>query len=117
VTVAPGGSARGAAGSGEPHVVVDALGLLCPLPVLRAQQAMARLFEGDLLLLLADDEGVRKDVPEWCRGNGHELVGIAEEPSDARGGRSRYRCLVRKGKAGAPGPAGTGRNGPRGEGR
>ena len=75
---------------GEPQAEVDALGLLCPLPILRAEQAIARLPAGALLALRADDDGILGDLPAWCQGNGHELLGM-----ERRG--EEFFCLVRKG--------------------
>ena len=78
----------------EPDTELDTRGLLCPLPVLRAQQAMSRLERGNLLALLADDEGILADLPPWCEGNGHELVAMHRVESP----RTHWRCLVRKGR-------------------
>ena len=75
--------------SAPPSIRVDALGLLCPLPVLRIQEAMRRVSPGDVVLLVADDQGVLEDLPAWCEGNGHEL--LAMEPAG-----DRLNCRVRK---------------------
>ncbi len=53
---------------------VDAIGHLCPLPVLRARRALDRLKRGEQLTLLATDSGTWKDVPAFCRETGHKLV-------------------------------------------
>lgn len=54
--------------------VLDARGLLCPLPVIRAQDRIAGLAPGALLDVLATDPGALQDVPAWCRVHGHQLV-------------------------------------------
>ena len=78
----------------EDEVVVDATGLLCPLPILRADRAMRRVAPGATLVLLADDEGITVDLPAWCDGNGHELVSL--ERDSVQGPRARFRCVVRR---------------------
>ncbi len=54
--------------------ILDARGLLCPLPVIRAQDRIADLAPGALLDVLATDPGALQDVPAWCRVHGHQLV-------------------------------------------
>jgi len=58
---------------------LDATGLLCPLPVLRANRALRPLPPGSLLVVRATDAAARTDFPAFCRQTGHELVSIAEE--------------------------------------
>lgn len=54
--------------------VVDAKGLKCPLPVLRARKAMKDVPAGGLLQVLATDPGSVKDFAHFCETTGHELV-------------------------------------------
>lgn len=70
---------------------IDATGLLCPLPVLRARKALAGLPAGAVLRLLADDPAARIDLPHFCTGSGHVL--LAEE--DLGEGRRAY--VIRRG--------------------
>ena len=58
---------------------VDARRLLCPLPVIRTQDAVAALQPGDSLRVLCTDPGVLHDIPAWCRVHGHELSDIVEQ--------------------------------------
>ncbi|SDW44935.1 tRNA 2-thiouridine synthesizing protein A [Ruegeria halocynthiae] len=53
---------------------LDALGLLCPLPVLKARKRLKSLPAGGLLRLLADDPAAIIDVPHFCSEAGHTLV-------------------------------------------
>lgn len=69
---------------------VDARGLLCPLPVLKARKRLKALAPGDVLELLADDPAAVVDVPHFCAEQGHEL--IAQTPE---AGATLYR--IRKG--------------------
>ena len=58
---------------------VDARRLLCPLPVIRTQDAVAALQPGDSLSVLCTDPGVLHDIPAWCRVHGHEVRAIDEQ--------------------------------------
>ena len=61
------------------ETVVDARNLLCPLPVIRTQDAVAKLQPGDVLQVLCTDPGVVHDIPAWCRVHGHEVSAIDEQ--------------------------------------
>lgn len=58
--------------------VVDARNLLCPLPVIRTQDAAETLQPGDSIRVLCTDPGVLHDIPAWCRVHGHEVYEINE---------------------------------------
>lgn len=63
---------------------VDARGLLCPLPVLKARKALSTLPGGAMLVLLTDDPAAVIDVPHFCTENGHVLVEhLSREGHDA----------------------------------
>lgn len=53
---------------------LDATGLLCPLPVLKARKRLKVLQKGQVLRVLADDPAAIVDVPHFCAEQGHELV-------------------------------------------
>ena len=55
---------------------LDARNLLCPLPVIRTQDAVKRLQPGDRLHVLCTDPGALHDIPTWCRINGHSVSDI-----------------------------------------
>jgi len=57
---------------------LDALGLLCPLPVLKAAKRMRALAPGEVLRLAADDPAAVVDVPHYCRESGNEFLGTEE---------------------------------------
>jgi tRNA 2-thiouridine synthesizing protein A len=54
--------------------VLDARGLLCPLPVLKMRKALGGLPSGSVLTLLASDPAAVIDVPHFCAEQGHELL-------------------------------------------
>lgn len=57
---------------------LDARRLLCPLPVIRTQDAVQKLRHGQTLRVLCSDPGVLHDIPAWCRVHGHEVLDIQE---------------------------------------
>jgi tRNA 2-thiouridine synthesizing protein A len=59
--------------------VLDARGLLCPMPVVRAGKAIEPLEEGQVLKILATDKASVLDVPAWAHDTGNELVTTSEE--------------------------------------
>lgn len=74
----------------EPARTLDAKGLLCPLPVIRARQAIDQLAPGQVLEVLATDPGSVPDFQTWCASLGHELL-LSEEPEPGL-----FRFLIRK---------------------
>ncbi len=69
---------------------LDATGLLCPLPVLKARKRLQSLPAGAVLRILADDPAAVIDVPHFCAEAGHAFLGERDEGA--------YRVfLVRKG--------------------
>ena len=57
----------------------DATGLLCPLPVLRANRKMRELSVGGVLAVRATDPASESDFPSYCKQTGHELVSTSRE--------------------------------------
>ena len=53
---------------------LDATGLLCPLPVLKARKRLSALAIGERLRMRADDPAAVIDVPHFCAEAGHVLV-------------------------------------------
>ena len=60
------------------EVIVDARGLKCPLPVLKAEKALAKLKAGETLVVIATDPIAKVDIPLLCRQAGHEC-GMSSE--------------------------------------
>lgn len=57
---------------------LDAIGLLCPLPVLKARKRLKEMRAGEVLCVLATDPAAVVDIPHFCAEAGHELVDIIE---------------------------------------
>jgi tRNA 2-thiouridine synthesizing protein A len=54
--------------------LLDAKGLNCPLPILKAKKALKDLATGEMLRILATDPGAVADFQAFCRTTGNELV-------------------------------------------
>jgi tRNA 2-thiouridine synthesizing protein A len=70
-------------------VVLDARGLTCPMPLLKAKKALNELAAEELLRVLATDPGSVRDFEVFARQSGNELL-----ESDQDG--DTYRYLLRK---------------------
>ena len=71
-------------------VELDCLGLLCPLPVLRARKRLLGMTGGQILRVLASDKMATIDLPHFCVQAGHDYLG-----DSAVEGGSAY--LIRRG--------------------
>ncbi|MCG6111187.1 MAG: sulfurtransferase TusA family protein [Paracoccus sp.] len=58
--------------------VLDARGLLCPLPVLRLRKQLLALPQGAIVRLIATDRMAMVDVPHFCEQAGHVMVGTRD---------------------------------------
>jgi tRNA 2-thiouridine synthesizing protein A len=72
------------------NATLDAKGLSCPLPVVKARLEMEKLSVGDVLKVLATDPGSVSDFDNWARMSGHELLDSSKDGEV-------YTYLVRKG--------------------
>ena len=70
-------------------VTLDAKGLNCPLPILKAKKALKDVDVGGTLEILSTDPGSVADFESFCKTTGNELVESGEE-----GGA--YRFIIKK---------------------
>ncbi|HET8694452.1 MAG TPA: sulfurtransferase TusA family protein [Aquabacterium sp.] len=59
----------------EIHKELDARGLTCPLPILKAKKALSDMHSGEILKVLATDPGSIRDFQAFARQTGNDLVG------------------------------------------
>lgn len=71
------------------ETVLDLTGLLCPLPLLKTKQAMAKMESGELIRVIATDRSVVVDFRVFIDRFGHELVEFSE-------GQASYVFVLRK---------------------
>ena len=60
---------------------VDASGLACPLPILRAKKALAQMQSGQVLKVITTDRGAVRDFQAFCKQTGNAL--LAQDPADS----------------------------------
>ena len=68
---------------------LDATGLNCPMPLLKAKKALNELASGDRLQVVATDPGSVRDFEVFAEQSGHALL-------DSRQEDGRYYYLLRK---------------------
>jgi tRNA 2-thiouridine synthesizing protein A len=60
---------------------------LCPIPVIRTQNIVNKLPDGDLLEVICTDPGTLHDIPAWCRVHGHRVL-------DSKQGNDEIRIVL-----------------------
>ena len=63
---------------------LDCVGLYCPMPIVKTAQKMKELEPGQVLEVIADDKGIKTDMPAWAEKTGNEFIGIEEEGGELR---------------------------------
>lgn len=57
---------------------VDAVGLFCPMPVVKLKLEIEKIGANQVVELLSDDPGVLEDLPAWCKETNNRLLSIRE---------------------------------------
>ena len=70
--------------------LLDASGLSCPMPVVKAAKEMRALAPGQVLKIVATDRGALADIPAWADDTGNELLHTEDDGA-------KLVFLVRKG--------------------
>ncbi|WP_053959132.1 sulfurtransferase TusA family protein [Sulfobacillus thermosulfidooxidans] len=73
----------------EADLKVDASGLKCPMPVIRAKKGITSVEVGQVVEILSTDPGSMADFKAWARSTGHELL-LAEQQGEV------FRFLIRR---------------------
>ena len=94
------GSARADTGfdPADADQYLDALGLNCPLPLLKTRQALRHLTPGQTLAVVASDAGSVRDIPEYVRQSSHQLV--RQRAMEVANGVTQYHFLILCGEEG-----------------
>ena len=71
------------------NIVLDTKGLFCPLPIVKASEAMRKLDAGGIVEVISDDPAIEFDLPAWCNSHGHTIESSRENDGV-------YHYLVRK---------------------
>jgi len=59
------------------------------MPIIQTSRKMKEMQVGQVLEVLATDEGIKKDMPAWCKATGQEFMGVDEKEGE-------YRVFVKK---------------------
>ena len=73
----------------ETDFTLDCYGLLCPMPIFKASQKIKDLKNGQVLKIIATDEGIKTDIQSWCEKTGNELLKIDDVDDE-------YHTYIRK---------------------
>ncbi|GAB6932697.1 sulfurtransferase TusA family protein [Calditerricola satsumensis] len=71
-------------------LVVDARGLSCPMPIVKAKKGIESLQPGQVMELIATDKGSVNDVQAWAKQAGHEVLSVEERNGE-------YHFRIKKG--------------------
>ena len=58
---------------------LDTLGLFCPIPVILTSKKIKQMEIDQVLEVLSDDEGIKKDMPAWCKTTGNEFIDLVQD--------------------------------------
>jgi len=61
---------------------LDCVGMYCPMPIFKTTLKMKELKSGEVLEVVADDKGIKKDLPAWCNTTGNECLGMEEKDGE-----------------------------------
>ncbi|MHB8843549.1 MAG: sulfurtransferase TusA family protein [Nitrospirota bacterium] len=73
----------------QPDGVLDCVGLACPMPIFKTANRIKEMQAGQVLEVQSDDDGIKLDMPAWCRKTGNEFLGLVKDGEE-------YRVFVRK---------------------
>ena len=63
---------------------LDCVGLYCPMPIVKTSQKIKDLKKGEVLEVIADDKGIKQDMPAWCKSTGNEFLGVEEQGGEIK---------------------------------
>jgi len=71
------------------HFELDARGMKCPLPIVRAGKRLTKLNTGDVLKVISTDKGSLGDFDAFCKQTGNQLLESSQNEND-------YEFLIQK---------------------
>jgi tRNA 2-thiouridine synthesizing protein A len=60
-------------------VKLDCFGVLCPMPIILTAKKVKEMKKGEILEITSTDEGIKADMPAWCKTTGQDYLGLEEE--------------------------------------
>lgn len=64
--------------------ILDCVGLYCPMPIVKTSERVKKMKTGEVLEVVADDKGIKLDMPAWCKTTGHEFLGVEEKGGEIK---------------------------------
>jgi TusA-related sulfurtransferase len=68
----------------EADQTLDCMGLYCPMPIVKTSERIKKMKTGEVLEVVADDKGIKLDMPAWCKTTGHEFLGLEEKSGEIK---------------------------------
>jgi len=62
----------------KPDVTTDIVYMMCPMHLLKLQEQIKELQQGQILEIMTDYDGALEDIPAWCEKTGNEFLGMEE---------------------------------------
>jgi len=63
---------------------LDCMGLYCPMPIYETSKKIEELKTGEVLEVIADDQGIKRDMPAWAETTGNEFLGVEEDGGEIK---------------------------------
>ena len=63
---------------------LDCIGLYCPIPIVKTAEKFKELKQREVLEVVADDKGIKLDMPAWCEATGHEFLGMEKDGNEIK---------------------------------
>ncbi|BAQ09649.1 SirA-like domain-containing protein [Bacillus sp. OxB-1] len=63
----------------QSHVILDAKGLACPMPIVKTRKAVKEMEPGEVIEVQATDKGSTADLKAWADSSGHHYLGTIEK--------------------------------------
>jgi len=54
------------------------------MPIVKTAERIKKLKPGEVLEVVANDKGIKLDMPAWCQATGHEFLGMEEESGEIK---------------------------------
>ena len=62
----------------KPDVTTDIVYMMCPMHLLKLEEQIKELDQGQILEIMTDYDGALEDIPAWCRKTGNEFLGMED---------------------------------------
>jgi TusA-related sulfurtransferase len=73
----------------KPSIIIDAIGLFCPVPIIKVAEAVRNVDSGALVEIRSDDAAILHDMPAWCKSTGNTIQSMTREGNV-------YKYFIRK---------------------